>query len=151
MNKQILLFCFVLGLTPIVFGQYNSHLYDTLLNRELEKILTHPFDYNGGKFGVNVIKLSKKDSVFSLESIYKSDDTFSIINSEGILRLLKNRCGNYINNPLELFIPVLFSYDFEDLPKEILAETEKKINELKHQGKNVSNLRVMVIGLRAIR
>ena len=130
--------------TSHAFAQSESHFYDSILNWALTKALAHPYENNGGKFGVNIIMLSKNDSIISFESIYKTDDRFAIINKEAFLKLINFRCSKYIKPPFELIIPIFFNYAFEDLPYEMITEANKSLNDFKRLNRNISQLPVKV-------
>ena len=148
--KKIVIINFVLFfLFPILsFGQNENHRFDTMLVKALERNISHPYDFNKGMTGINIIEISKKDSVLSFKSVFKTDAKFEILNYEAIIKDINKRCNKLIQKPFKLIIPINFLFiDLDDVPisdKDKL-NADKKLKKLKRRGKTISNISVYSI------
>ena len=146
--KYIIIFILLFSLKKHSFGQTENHKYDSILVKALERNIGHPYYHNGSITGANIIKITKKDSILSFTSIFKTNPNFEILNYESVINDVNIKCNKFINKTFELIIPIYFFFiDMDDIPldpKERL-KVDKKLNKFRRQKKNVSSLYVTVI------
>ena len=149
--KTIPIIIFLFCTKTFLFGQDSTHKYDAILSRALERNIVHPFDYNGGVVGVNIIKISKKDSLLVFKSLFTTDKKFEILDYQRVIKDVNRRCSKLVESPLELIIPIWFQYGDDRLTSDDQIKVDKKINHLKKKGKIISSFPISIVKFEIVR
>lgn len=135
----------------VAFGQGNEPRTDTLLSKCIERFVRHPYYDNGGAVGVNILLISKQDSI-AIKSIFQSDSKFDIPDLSALVKSVNGRCGNQIENLQRLVVPVYFYFNGETrLISKLNTETNRRLKKLRKKGYFVTTFPVTIIEFENLR
>ncbi|MFC4231051.1 hypothetical protein ACFOW1_04060 [Parasediminibacterium paludis] len=141
---------FIIVAIPFLSKAQQYHQYDSIVKRALQRYIGYPEDTYLS--GVNLLRVSKKDSFISLTSLYVSDDHFKLpVGNYATAKYINTKYSPLLKQPFSLIVPVYFQVIDEPPVSEALKNKIKKLLYKLKQKEPVSDEGITVVGSYTVR
>lgn len=140
-----LLFSLLTVALPFFPKAQQQHQYDSLVKRALERYIGYP----EGVYlsGVNLIRISKKDNLITLTSLYLSDDHFKLPSGNyATAKYINAKYNLLLKQPFSLVVSVYFQVMDEPPVSEAIKNKIKKLLRKLKRNEAVAEEGITVIG-----